>query len=267
MTTPIDARRLPRASSDWALFLDVDGTLLDIAETPQAVEVPAGIASLLERLFYALGGAVALASGRPLETLDRWFGGLRAPAAGLHGLERRGANGAVHHVEAPVLSLERVRQRLAGIETKFPGLLVEDKGRAVAVHYRKAPERAAEVFRLVGEAARDSGGDLELLEGKQVLEVRPRGADKGKVVEAFMAEPPFRGRIPVFVGDDRTDEDGFAAVNRLGGHSIRVGREGPSAARYRLDDAPAVREWLAAVAEEIAVEKSGGGPGAHPAPR
>jgi trehalose 6-phosphate phosphatase len=130
------------------------------------------------------------------------------------------------------------------------------------VHYRRAPEHEPEVHRLVGEAARGLGGELELIEGKKVLEIRPRGVHKGVVVEVFMAEPPFFGRTPVFVGDDRTDEDGFAAVNRLGGHSIRVGGEGPTAARYQLADAPAVRRWLAAVADEIAAPASGEEPGA-----
>jgi trehalose 6-phosphate phosphatase len=265
--TPLDARRPPRARSDWALFLDVDGTLLDIAETPHAVEVPGGMVDLLRRLHRALGGALALASGRPIETLDRWFHPFRPAAAGLHGLERRGADGVVTRIDAPARTLDQVRERLAGAEGKIPGLLVEDKGRTVAVHYRRAPDREREVLLLVDQAARDLGDELELLAGKKVLEIRPRGAGKGSVVETFMAEPPFRGRTPVFVGDDRTDEDGFAAVNRLGGHSIRVGGEGSSGGRYQLEDAADVRAWLAAVADEIEAGGGGRGGGERPASR
>jgi trehalose 6-phosphate phosphatase len=243
--------------ADWALFLDVDGTLLDLAETPDAVVVPPGMVGLLRRLRHGLGGALALVSGRAIDTLDDWFRPLELPAAGQHGLERRGADG-MRNVAAPSAALDRVRLRLAGAEQRIPGLLIEDKGRTVAVHYRRAPERERDVLRLLDEAATDLGSEIELLSGKQVLEIRPRGVGKGDVVEAFMAESPFRGRIPIFVGDDRTDEDGFAAVNRLGGHSIRVGGEGPSGARFRLADAIAVRDWLTAVAGQLdAVERRG----------
>jgi trehalose 6-phosphate phosphatase len=263
---PRDAQRPPRATDRWALFLDVDGTLLDIAEAPDAVRVPGGLVDPLRRLDRVLGGALALASGRSIETLDLLFQPFKAAAAGLHGLERRGASGVVTRVDAPAGALDRLRQGLAGAEGRIPGLLIEDKGSAVAVHYRGAPDREREVRLLVDRAARDLGGELELLAGKKVLEIRPRGADKGRAVEAFMAEPPFRGRTAAFVGDDRTDEDGFAVVNRLGGHSIRVGGEGPSAGRYRLEDAADVRAWLAEVADEIEAVGSGHGGGDRPPP-
>ena len=257
-----DAGRLPRATLDWALFLDVDGTLLDIAETPLAVVVPREVLVLLSMLHAELGGAVALASGRSIATIDQMFRPLHLPAAGQHGLERRGADGIVARPLVAGAALDRARERLSGAEAEIPGLLIEDKGDTVAVHYRRAPSSEREVERRVAAAVHNLDS-LELVPGKKVIEIRPRGAGKDKVVEAFMAEAPFRGRIPVFVGDDRTDEDGFAAVNRLGGHSIRVGDDGPSAARFRLPSPVAVRDWLATVAGQIVGGESGHDDGAR----
>ena len=250
-------RSLPPGSRHWALFLDVDGTLLDIAETPLDVSVPASVLLLLGRLQRELSGAVALVSGRSLDALDLLFRPLVLAAAGQHGFERRTAGGAVTRARNASAALARARLRLAGAEQAIPGVLVEDKGDTVAVHYRRAPDRERAVADRVDDAVRDLDAELELVPGKKVLEIRPRGVGKDKVVDAFMAEPPFRGRTPVFVGDDRTDEDGFAAVNRLGGHSIRVGTEGTSAAMHRLDDAAAVRAWLALLSTQIAEEREG----------
>jgi trehalose 6-phosphate phosphatase len=262
MEAASDTGRLPTPAAEWALFLDVDGTLLDLAETPLAVTVPVEVVALLARLQGELEGAVALVSGRSLETLDRLFWPLHLPAAGQHGLERRDAFGAVTRRRVAAGALDRVRRRLSGIEGEVPGVLIEDKGDTLAVHYRLAPESEPEVASRVADAVRDAGSLLELITGKKVLEVRPRNAGKDKVVEAFMAEAPFRGRTPVFVGDDRTDEDGFAAVNRLGGHSILVGGEGASAARHRIESAGDVRVWLAAVAAAIAAAKGRASDGA-----
>jgi trehalose 6-phosphate phosphatase len=248
---------LPAPTAEWALFLDVDGTLLDIAETPLAVVVPVEVVALLARLQGELEGAVALVSGRSLQTLDRLFRPLHLAAAGQHGLERRDAFGGVTHHRIAVEAVDLVRRRLSGIERDIPGVLIEDKGDTLAVHYRLTPASEPEVARRVSDAMSDTGPDLERLIGKKVLEIRPRGAGKDQVIGAFMAESPFRGRIPVFVGDDRTDEDGFAAVNRLGGHTIRVGGEGASAARYRMESAAEVRSWLAGVAVAIGTAKSG----------
>jgi trehalose 6-phosphate phosphatase len=250
-----EAAALPRSSSKWALFLDVDGTLLDIAETPYAVVVPAGLVELLGALERGLGGAIALVSGRSLAALDQLFHPLRLPAAGQHGLERRGVDGSVRREGIAVDALDRVRQRLAGVEAELPGLLIEDKGATVAVHYRRSPAPEGQVMLRVDDAVRDLDSQLELLAGKKVFEIRPRGAGKDKVIESFMAEPPFRGRTPVFAGDDRTDEQGFAAVNRLGGHSIHVGEQA-SGARHRLASPAAVREWLAAVARELGADEA-----------
>ena len=250
-----DARYLPPGSRRWALFLDVDGTLLDIAETPPDVSVPKNVLSLLDRLTQELDGALALVSGRSLDALDLLFRPLVLPAAGQHGLERRTADGAVVRATPGGAALARVRMRLAGAEDAIPGVLVEDKGATVAVHYRRVPDRELVVADRVDDAVQGLGHELELVPGKKVLEIRPRGSGKHKVIEAFMAESPFHGRTPVFVGDDRTDEDGFMAVNRWGGHSIRVGADGPSAAVHRLADCSEVREWLALVAAQIAGEE------------
>jgi trehalose 6-phosphate phosphatase len=136
-------------------------------------------------------------------------------------------------------------------EEELPGVMIEDKGSTVAVHYRLAPASESELERRVRDAMGDLEPELELVAGKKVFEIRPRGAGKDVVVEAFMAELPFRDRVPVFLGDDRTDEDGFRAVNALHGHSIRVGDAGPSAARHRLPSTAAVHDWLAAVAGDL----------------
>ena len=250
-----DHNTLPPGSRRWALFLDVDGTLLDIAETPPDVSVPKSVLALLDRLRQDLGGALALVSGRSLEALDLLFRPLVLPAAGQHGLERRGADGAIVRATPGGAALARARMRLAGAEQAIPGVLVEDKGSTVAVHFRRVPDRELVVADRVDDAVQGLGHELELVPGKKVLEIRPRGAGKGKVIEAFMKDLPFLGRTPVFVGDDRTDEDGFMAVNRWGGHSIRVGADGPSSAVHRLDDCAAVREWLALVTAQIADEE------------
>jgi trehalose 6-phosphate phosphatase len=248
---------LPPGSRRWALFLDVDGTLLEIAETPPDVSVPKSVLALLERLAQELDGALALVSGRSLDALDLLFRPLVLAAAGQHGFERRGVDGAIVRADRGGDALARARMRLAGAEQAIPGVLVEDKGATVAVHYRRVPDREMVVADRVDDAVKGLDDHLELVPGKKVLEIRPRGAGKDKVIEAFLKEAPFHGRIPVFVGDDRTDEDGFMAVNRWGGHSIRVGDDGPSAAVHRLADCAAVREWLELVTVQIAAEERG----------
>ncbi|WP_299393183.1 trehalose-phosphatase [Pelagibius sp.] len=227
-----------------ALFLDVDGTLLPIAPRPQDVRVPPFLLSLLADIQNRLEGALALVSGRCVGELDALFSPLRLSAAGVHGLERRKsagdtATGGQEDVLKPL------RQPLADFAESHPGLLLEDKGLAMALHFRQAPELEDEAERMVATLLRNSGAALELQHGKMVLEVKPKGANKGTAVAAFMKEPPFRGRVPVFVGDDVTDEDGFEAVNRLGGLSVKVGAAGEATkATYRLQDEAAVHAWL-----------------------
>lgn len=236
----------PDADSRWAWFLDVDGTLIDIAPTPSAIHMPEELPLLLQRLSDAHGGAVALVSGRTLDNLRQLVTPFDPPAAGLHGLECRGPDGAERRLQVPS-GLDDIRRRLGAEAEQFPGLLLEDKGAAVALHYRQAPELADHVRR-TAEAVLLDHGDFIAVAGKMVVEIKPRGADKGSAVATFMQSPPFAGRVPVFVGDDVTDEDGFAAANRLGGVSVLVGPPRPTQARHRLDDIEACRMWLARAA-------------------
>lgn len=235
---------LPEPDRGWALFLDVDGTLIEIAETPDGVTPDARLPDILSEVARALGGAVALVSGRSIATLDRLLHPLRLPAAGLHGLERRSARGMVTRVETPHESLAAARA-LRDFAVKHEGMLVEDKGPTVALHYRMAPgfERTALAF--AEKLAEDLGDRLLVQEGKMVVELRPKGEDKGTAIEAFMEESPFAGRVPVFAGDDVTDEAGFDAVNRLRGYSVRIGPTQPTAARYRIAGVSQLLAWLA----------------------
>lgn len=234
----------PTPAAGWALFLDVDGCLLDIAERPDAVRVDPNLPAVLERLRERLGGALALVSGRPLADLDRLFAPLHLPAAGQHGLERRDAAGRRLPTVALPEGFDAVEARLALFTGRHPGLLLERKSHGLALHYRGDPARGPEALRLARSLAARSDPPLTAVEGKAVIELRAPGADKGRAIEAFLEEAPFRGRVPAFAGDDVTDEDGFAAVNRRGGYSILVGSR-PSAARWALPDAAALRRWLA----------------------
>lgn len=237
----------PRARLEWAYFFDLDGTLIDFADTPSAVRVSEDVRLLLERLHRATGGAVALLSGRAIVEIDRLFPHARLAAAGQHGLERRSARGTLTRHVIARRGFERVRLRLASAVHGKAGLLLENKGLSLALHYRRAPRLGAYAHRLARSMLPAIGRRFCIQRGKYVVEMRPAGKDKGAGIVEFMREPPFRGRTPVFVGDDATDEFGFATVNRLGGHSIKVG-VGPTAARWRLPNVRAVREWLAGAA-------------------
>lgn len=238
----------PPARLGWAYFLDVDGTLVEFAPSPDEVRVEPDLLALLKRLDGASGGGLALVSGRALSDLDARLDGLRVPMAGQHGLERRDALGGIH-LSATPLPHQAIRNLLLSELKTHPGLLLEDKGMTLALHYRQAPALGAYVHRLLAGLARRLGGDYTLQKGKYVLELKPGAADKGKAITTYLAEPPFAGRHPVFIGDDVTDERGFEAVNRLGGLSIKVG-PGKTAACHRLADVAAVRAWLAAALEE-----------------
>lgn len=231
------------APAPRAYFLDLDGTLVDIADTPHAVRRPDGLARLLRELARRSDGALAVISGRPLRELDALLGTTRLPAAGLHGLERRSARGAVVRARPDRHRHEPVWAWLKAQLERHPRLLGEAKGMTFAIHYRRAPRLAGYAHRLANQALERLGPAYHRQAGKRVVELRPAGADKGDAIRAFLAEPPFRGRVPVFIGDDRTDEAGFAAVDAVGGVSIKVGA-GPSRARWRLADTDAVRGWL-----------------------
>lgn len=242
----------PTPVPGWAIFLDVDGTLVEIAETPQGVRVDPVLISTLASLLRVSDGAVALVSGRSIETIDRLFAPLRPPVAGLHGCERRTARGEVSRLGEPPEGLIEARRRLLAFVRTRPGVFVEDKGISLAVHYRGAPERRAEIQRAVEDAAAALGPGVHVLAGKMVFEIRPAGVDKGAAIEEFMAEPPFQGRTPVFIGDDLTDEDGFAVVNRLGGHSIRVDGDWRTHARWQVCSVSELLDWLATLPERLA---------------
>lgn len=239
---------LPAAVDGMALFLDIDGTLVDIAPEPDAVVVAPGLTASLARLALRLDGAVSLITGRPLDVVDRLFSSLRLPVSGLHGAEWRDAAGAVTRPEPTERFLhakERLRRGLAG----WRGVVFEDKGIAFAAHWRLAPHREKEVEELMEEIAIDAGEGWTLQAGKCVLELRPRGRDKGDALRAFMADPPFAGRRPLAIGDDVTDEAMFEAANTFDGLSVRVGDPGrPTVARGHVASPKALRAWLARVA-------------------
>lgn len=246
---------LPSFDPSWAMFLDVDGTLLDFAQRPDAIQPRPDLVRMLEALCRKV--PLALISGRPIADLDRIFAPLLLPAAGQHGAERRGADGHVHVPPISGESLDSVRQKLSAWMDLRPGVVLEDKGLSLALHYRRAPHREEEVAKVLGDAADRLGGAFMVRSGKMVAELRPRGYDKGRAIEKFMAEPPFAGHVPIFAGDDATDEEGFAAVNRLGGHSVKVG-DGPTAARWRLEDVERVLEWLGRCARGGTLDPRGG---------
>jgi trehalose 6-phosphate phosphatase len=234
---------MQRGMANHAFFLDIDGTLVDIADTPDRISADAWLLDIVRRLHIVTGGALALISGRPVAEVDRLFAPMLLPIAGQHGAERRNAVGATHLHPYSAKQLDDLRHCILNWAFKIPELLVEDKGMSIAVHYRQAPQLAGEVRRILGECLAQCGDTFRLQEGKMVVELKPAGRDKGTAIIEFMSEAPFRGRIPVFIGDDVTDEHGFAAVNNLGGHSVKVG-PGSSAARWRIPNVTAVRAWL-----------------------
>lgn len=233
----------------WALFLDVDGTLVDIAETPQGVRVPESLKSLLVTTSMQLEGALALVSGRSLDDIDRLFDPLRLCASAGHGSERRDASGCVERPLPRVQELDGARQELAEFVRRHPGLLLEDKRYALAVHFRRAPHLSADVQAELKRVCERLGPRYALQPGKCVFELRPAEWTKGRSIEAFMQQAPFTGRVPIFVGDDVSDESGFAAVNQAGGISIRVGQEHTTLAQYRMHGVRDVLGWLARAAE------------------
>lgn len=227
-----------------AFFFDLDGTLAPIAARPEAAAVPASTLGLLQRLADTAAGALAIVSGRSIDTVDRLLHPLRLPAAGLHGAQWRGPDGLLWELPVDRARAGMLRARLDAVASRHPGARLEDKGISFAVHYRGAPQHEAGIRHEVAAAAAAFSSDYAVQPGKMVMEIRPRGVDKGRAVEQFMAVAPFASRLPVMAGDDLTDEPAFAAVARLGGVSIKIG-DGDTAASWRLSGPAALADWLA----------------------
>lgn len=243
--SPID-RSPPAPQKNWAYFLDFDGTLVDIADRPEGVRVKQELVSLLSAMDQITGDAVVLVSGRPISDLDYHLKPLKLRASGLHGLEYRlDPNGPVVSCGPSPTALDTARSALAAFARRHEGVQIEDKGKSIAVHFRRAPEYETQARRSTDEALRALGPKFVRLSGKMVFELKPRNAHKGQVVDKFMSFPAFSKRLPVFVGDDLTDEDGFSACNARGGITVRVGNGNmPTHATFRLRDVEEVEDWL-----------------------
>ena len=223
-----------------ALFLDFDGTLTDIAAQPDAVQVAPGVVQRLTLLARALGGAVAVVSGRPVSEIDHWLRPLRLPVAGVHGAERRGPDGFLRRIAmpdlAPALAVAEALVR------RHPALRLEVKPGALALHYRQAEALEDVCIATMTEAMQRADG-LALMCGKKVVELKPRRASKGLAIRSFLDERPFRSRRPWVFGDDVTDEVAFETVLGLGGVAVKIG-EGETLAPYRIADPAALHAWL-----------------------
>jgi trehalose 6-phosphate phosphatase len=236
--------RAPEVERHWALFLDLDGTLLDIAAAPDKVVIPTRLIDALGRLSVALDGALAVVSGRRLANIDRMLSPLRLPVAAEHGAVIRLPSTKIDSLSSrrrpPQAWIKQLRQAVSG----WDGVLIEEKTYSVALHYRLAPHRSSAVRKLAMSLVRAAPNRFELLTAKQAFEVRPKGITKGRAVEVLMEQPPFRGRLPVFVGDDVTDEDGIEIAHQLGGLGLNVDSAFGGQPR-------AVRDWLKRAADSL----------------
>jgi trehalose 6-phosphate phosphatase len=228
---------------DWAWFFDVDGTLVEIASSPASVVVHDELPDLIAQLHFLSGGAVSLITGRAVADVDQFLPMPGISVAGQHGLQLRTADGTFVRSSSDDIDLQDVVSALEDAAARHRGLLVEFKGESVALHYRKAPHLAGYAHRLMRSLRELHAPEFAVKKGKRVVELIHNSADKGVAIRKLMKTEPFKGRIPVFLGDDVTDESGFAAVNELSGVSIKVG-PGPTLASWRLNDVTAVREWL-----------------------
>jgi trehalose 6-phosphate phosphatase len=235
------------AERNSAMFFDFDGTLVDLAPQPDAVQVPAEVPRLLGRLNAALGGALAIVSGRPVAEIDHQLRPLRLCVAGVHGAERRGADGHIRRIA--VGGLHEAAALIEALCTRHPALRMERKPGAIALHYRQAPELEDECLATMAQAIQRTHG-MTLLRGKKVVEMKPRRASKGAAVLSFMDERRFRMRRPWFFGDDVTDEGAFETVQALGGVAVKIG-DGETLASHRLPNPAALHAWLERSIEEL----------------
>lgn len=245
----------PALTANAALFLDLDGTLLDFAAQPDAVVVADGLRDTLRRLHCLLDGALAIVSGRALAQIDALCAMPDVVAAGLHGGQIRTSDGRVACAPTNAKALDAVRHMANARAAVIPGLFVEDKHDAIALHFRAVPEAADAVHAIGSELLHIAGSGFALQHGNHVVELRPQGTDKGLALDALMREPAFRDRVPWMIGDDFTDEFAFVAANRSDGISVIVGRRRPTHARHALRDPDAVRRWLADAAERFAEQE------------
>jgi trehalose 6-phosphate phosphatase len=240
----------------YALFLDIDGTLLDFANTPDSVVVAATLADLLAQLQRSLNGALALISGRSLSTIDMFFTPHIFAAAGLHGLELRDAHGHAVRFDADIHAMTALRTGMQAIGNRYPDLVVEDKGSSLALHYRHTPLMASIAVDEASRLAGLMGPGFVLQPGDHVVEIRPSGPNKGHALTSLMTSAPFAGRVPIAVGDDHTDEHAFEAVEAFCGHAVIVGARRPTRARHALTGPRAVRTWLSQFLTRIEREGS-----------
>jgi trehalose 6-phosphate phosphatase len=225
-----------------ALFLDLDGTLLEIAPTPELVVVPPGLPNLLTNVHGQLGGAVAIVTGRPIGVIDSLLAPFFASAAGEHGVALRYQDGTIEEMPKGLAVPDTWRDALKAAAERWPGVLVEPKPHGVAVHYRLVPERGNDVWRLVRALVPQDHPWFRLIPAREAVEIGPRAASKGHAVERLMAKAPFQGRRPIFVGDDFTDEAGMEAARQFGGEGLRV-------AEVFGGNPAEVRAWLSRGAE------------------
>ena len=248
----------PAAAPSWielsrpprALFLDIDGTLVEFESHPDLVKATQSLISLLQDVSTALGGALALLSGRSLSDIDRVFSPWQPHAAGVHGAEVRGPAGLVTF-STPAAEFARLRVACDDLARDVPGVWVEDKGLSLALHYRDVPQMDADVARRAQQIVDKFDGLFERQPGVLVQEIRPADHDKGSALVDLMSQPPFAGRSPIVVGDDRTDEFAFAAAQAMGGLGVLVGDRDDTHALAALPDPNAVRGWLAELLEVV----------------
>ncbi|MDB5743399.1 MAG: trehalose 6-phosphatase [Polaromonas sp.] len=252
---PISPGTLPCITPATALFLDFDGTLVALASQPELVQVPPTLTATLAALSGQLNGALALVSGRPLFDLDHFLAPLQLPAAAEHGAQRRAPDGRLH--SAPWADLHHVIEAAQALVQQHPGLRLERKTLALSLHYRHAPELETLCLQVMREAVERSTG-IDLMQGKFVIDLKPAGVSKGTAIAGFMDEAPFAGRLPLFAGDDVTDEAGFEAVQRMGGQAIKVG-PGPTLAQHRCAGVAELAAWLQAATTTVTPAVCGNG--------
>jgi len=230
-------------SSRCCIFLDLDGTLIEFHDDPAAIGADAELRGLLHSTAGALDGALALVSGRSIAALDVMLAPLRLPISGIYGQERRDGRGVLHRTSSDASVLDPTRAVLLDFLSGCPGVIVEDKGTALALHFRTVPAYGPDCRQLLHMAAAELGPGFQVVDGSMIAELAPAGTSKATAIEEFLAEPPFATRVPIVLGDDWPDVDAFAAVHRHGGLALVVGDriEGD----FRLDDCRAARDWLA----------------------